>query len=83
MSQTPKPDSMRKLTGDPPRQSEKRSERSSSKVGMYNAGLSRKDTQRSKAHHPPRRENRSVVSGTNKSDLSNLVAVGADKKKQE
>lgn len=30
---------------------------------------------------PPRRENRSVVSGTNRSDLSNMVAVGSDKKK--
>jgi hypothetical protein len=49
---------------------------------MYNTGVTRKGSMK----NPPRRENRSVVSGTNRaSDLSNLLAVGADarKKKEE
>ena len=72
MSQTPKPDTMRKLQVNEPRQSER-----SSKQGMYNTNISRRDSRKM----PPRRENRSVVSGTNRSDLSNMVAVGSDKKK--
>jgi len=46
---------------------------------MYNTNVSRKASQK----NPPARERRSVVSGTNRSDLSNFVAVGADKKKEQ